>query len=182
MTTINLQQNQEQNKQKISARTANGGFWFSLAILVLTVLALFGIRFYIASVVAQNKTLTDTAAQQNKNLAGENTLQRILDMQTRLAEINKNLSIKDNVVGKLVMTEVLDNLEKDMNSGVVVSSFMYDRDSNSVKVSFDAHNYNDSGRQILNFKKSEYFKDASLGQISRSEKGVNADVDMQLKK
>lgn len=181
MTTINLYQNKEQDKKRISSRTANGGFWFSIAILALTLISLFSIRIYIASLVKQNEALTASVAQQNQGLAGVNSLQRILDMQTRLAEISKGLEIKDKQVGQLKMTQILDGLEKDMNSGVAVTSYSYDEASGEVKVSFNARNFNDAARQILNFKKSEYFSEVDLGEITRDEKGINTEVSMKFK-
>lgn len=181
MTTINLYQNKEQDKARISSRTANGGFWFSIAILGLTIISLFAIRFYIANLVKQNEALAVEVTQQNQGLAGVNSLQRILDMQTRLSEISKNLEIKNNQVGKLRMTQILDGMEKDMNSGVFVSSYSYDGESGIVKITFSARNFNDAARQILNFKKSEFFSDVNLGAISRDDEGINTEVSMKLK-
>ena len=79
------------------------------------------------------------------------------------------------------MTQVLDGLEKDLSSGVVVSSYSYDRESGSVTVTFESKNFNDTARQILNFKKSTYFSDALLGNVARAEKGVTSDMSMTVK-
>ncbi|EKD58510.1 MAG: hypothetical protein ACD_56C00110G0003 [uncultured bacterium] len=180
MTTINLYQNQEDAQKKLSSRTANGGFFFSLSILVLTVAGLFGLKFYIASIVKQNQVLAESVTKQNESLAGVNSLQRILDMQARLSEIKKNLEIKDGKVQQLKMTEVLDSLGKNMSSGVVVTSYSYSGEDGKVNVSFESKNFNDAARQILNFKKSEYFSGASLSGISRAEEGVTATMVMNI--
>lgn len=181
MTTINLYQNQEETQRKISARTANSGFWFSLAILILTLIALFGIRMYVASLVKNNEMLLSNIASENKRLAGVDSLQRVIDMQTRLLEINKNLAIKDGTVNKMEMTEILDEVEKNMNSGAVIASYTYNSEANDIDVSFQTHNFNDSARQILNFKKSEYFNDVALENISRNEKNITAEMIMKIK-
>lgn len=179
MTTINLYQNQEEQQQKNSARAANSGFFFSLGILVLTLAALFVMKFYVANLVDSNKKLAEEVKQQNENLSGVNSLQRILEMQTRLAQIKTNLDIKDSAVRKLKMTDVLDSLERDLSSGVVVTEYSFD--DNKVKVAFAANNFNDAARQILNFKKSTYFTDVALGSVVRGEKNIQSEVTMSVK-
>lgn len=175
MTTINLYQNQDEAQRKISAR-ANGGFFFSLGILVLTLVAFFGIKIYVARLNDQNNALTDKINAQNKSLVGENTLQRILDMQNRITQIKNNLQIKGGQVGKLKMTDVLSHLGADVSPAAVISSYSYS--DGKVKVSFTANNFNDIAQQILNFKKSTYFSNAVLGTVVRSEKNISADMTM----
>lgn len=180
MTTINLYQNQEEVQKKVSDRTANGGFFFSLGILALTIMSVFGIKFYVASVVEQNLALVAEVQAKSDSLVGINSLQRILDMQTRIIEINKNLEVKEGKVEQLGMTEVLDNVEKSMSSGVVITKYAYNSEGKSVNVSFQSGNFNDTARQILNFKKSSYFSNVALANVSRAENGVSAEMSMRI--
>lgn len=178
MTTINLYQNQEDIQRKKEARTANGGFIFSVTILVLTLSAFFGLKMYVASIVKSNQEMADEIINQNKSITGVSSLQKVLDVQTRISEIGNNLKIKDGKIGKIEMTKILDNLEKEMNSGVVVDSFSYDEKGNVVSVTFKSQNFNDAARQLMNFKQSKYFSKAKLVEISRNEKGIISEAEM----
>lgn len=181
MTTINLHQNQDNKSGGAYSQTANGGFIFSLAILIATVATLYGLRFYIKSVQKENANLAANVAEQNKSLAGVNSLQRVLDMQGRLDAIKANLEIKDNKAGKLMMTEVLTALEKEMNSGVFISSYDFDNESKILKVSIESLNYNDAARQLLNFKQSDYFTGVELEGISKGDSGISSQIRMAIK-
>lgn len=181
MTTINLYQNSE-DKQKKGIGLGNGGFWLSLSIVILTLIGLFAIRIYIKNVVAKNEQLGAAIVAENQSLAGVDSLQRVLDMQGRIAEINKNLEIHDGKVERLKVTEVMDNLEKDMNSGVSLSSYNFEGESNILKITFETSNFNDSARQILNLKKSPYFSDVKLNELGRGENSVETEVEMKIKR
>ena len=180
MTTINLYQNQEDVQRKNSARVANGGFFFSLGILVLTLVALLGIKIYEGSINSQNLALQSSIKAQNTSLAGVSSLQRILDMQARLSQIKTNLQIKNSSVGQLKMTNVLDQLGSAMSSGTVVSSYSYD-DSGKIKVIFSANDFNDVARQILNFKKSTYFSNVAFNSDTQGKDGIVSNMTMEVK-
>ncbi|EKE25771.1 MAG: hypothetical protein ACD_5C00037G0008 [uncultured bacterium] len=180
MTTINLYQNKE-DKQKKGVSFGSGGFWLSLSMVILTVIGLFGIRIYIKSVLVKNEKLGEAIAIENQSLAGVDSLQRVLDMQGRIAEINKNLEIRNSKVDRLKVTDVMDNLEKDMNSGVALTAYDFNGESNILKITFETSNFNDSARQILNLKKSPYFYDVKLGELNRIEKSIETKVDMRIK-
>lgn len=176
MTTINLYQNQEEAQRKNSSNSSNGGFFFSLSILILTILAIFGMRMYVASIVKQNKILAEKVLQQNQSLAGVNSLQRILDLQTRMNQISENLEIRNGEVQQVWKTKILDHMAGELSSGVVVSSFSLDGDS--VKIGFNVKNYNEAARQVLNFKKSSYFSDIELVDMKRDANGISVTMTM----
>lgn len=182
MTTINLHQNQEDVQKKMSAKTANGGFIFSLAILFLTIGSLYATRFYKGMIITENEELSNKVASDNQNLAKINSLQKVVDMQSRLALIKENLGIEKGKVEVLKMTEILDALERDMTSGVVIKSYEFDNENKEVNVSFLALNYNDAAKQLFAFKQSKYFTGASLETITREESGIVSEVKMSLAK
>ncbi|EKD46739.1 MAG: hypothetical protein ACD_67C00088G0002, partial [uncultured bacterium] len=97
-------------------------------------------------------------------------------MQKRLSEIRKNLQISKGEVARIEMMQILDKLSSDMNKGVVISSYNYN--DNRINVEFSASNFNDASKQIFNFKKSDYFKDVNLLNISRGENNVVFEVEM----
>lgn len=178
MTTINLYQNQEGEEKRISQR-ANGGFIFSLSILIVTLLALVGVKLWSAMLAKNNAALEDTIKNQSNGLAEVNSLQKVLDTQTRVNSIKSVLQIKNNAVGKTKMTDVLDHLGAEMSSGAVVTSYTFEQGKIKVKVS--ANNFSDAARQLLNFKKSSYFANANLISIERGETSINSEIEMTLK-
>ena len=179
MTTINLYQNPEERQQKISARTANSGFFFSLGILICTILAFVGLKFYVSTIAKQNDVMLNEINQQNTTLAGVSNLQHVLDMQARLAQIKGNLQIKNEAVGKLKITDVLNHLGTDLSSDVTISSYSYT--DGEIKVAFVSNDFNGIARQISNFKKSTYFSNANLVDVVRGQKNITADMTMEIK-
>lgn len=179
MTTINLYQNPEETEKR-KALTSNGGLFFSLGILLLTILTIFGLNFFIKIAVEKNADLAAQIEEQNQSLTKVNSLQRIVDLQTRITKIKNNLVIKGDSVSQQKMTDVLDRLGADLRSDVYVSVFSLE--NGKVKVSFVAENYESAAGQILNFKKSENFANAVLEGINRSEKNLSVEMAMDVKK
>lgn len=180
MTTINLYQDQQEAQRKLLSTSGNGGLFISLGILVLTFLVLGGLKFSVYTLEKESVALEQSAKAENTSLAGFGELDRIADLQARLEQIKSNLQVKNNVVTRMQMNDVLDRLGSDLSSGIVITSYKFD--SGKIKVSFKAGNFNDASRQILNFKKSSNFSDVNLTSISRDETGVKSDVEMSIKK
>ena len=177
MTTINLYQNDEQ--RGLTKRSSNGGFFFSMGMLVLTLLVLGGLKVAASIIAANNLVLAAEIKKESDNIAGSSSLEHVIDTQNRLEEIKKNLAISKNAVNRVKMTTILDNLEKDLSAGVLVSEFNYT--DGKVIVKINSNNFNDSARQILNFKNSEYFESVNLKSIARGEKAITADIEMGIK-
>lgn len=151
-----------------------------MGILVITLLTLAGLKLYVPFAEGKSKVLADTVNAADDKLIGLKSLERIMDLQKRTTEIKSNLQLKDSAVTRLEMTDLLDKLGGDLNPGVVVSDFKYDVDN--VTVSFDANNFGDVAKQILNFKKSEFFNDVNISSISRKENTISCTVVMKVKK
>jgi hypothetical protein len=181
MTTINLYQNQEEVQKEMASRNTKRGLFFSIGILVFTLLVLAGFKIAVYVIERQTAALANTVQQENTNIAGFKNLEQIIDMQTRLQQIKSNLQIKNNAVSRLQMTKILDNLGADVNQGIVIAAFKYD-DSGRVALSFDSSNFSDLSKQILSFKSSNNFTNVDLAKISRGEKAIACDVEMSLKK
>ncbi|NTW27200.1 MAG: PilN domain-containing protein [Candidatus Moranbacteria bacterium] len=180
MTTINLHQNQQEPKTPFLAKSGNGGFIFSILILVATLAALVGIRWYVPSEEKKNEVLAATIVKEDAKIVELKSLEQIIDMQKRLSEIKSNLQLsEDGTVNKLEITNVLNALGSDLSTGVVVADFKYSPDK--INVSFNAGNFSDAAKQILNFKKSTFFTNVELVTIIRKENVVICDVAMKVK-
>jgi hypothetical protein len=179
MTTINLYQNQE-DKNRISSQNANRGLFLSLGILSLTVIIAVGLKIYTPILDAKNKALIESISAENEKTVGLKKLTQVMDIQNRLVQIKNNLQIQNSAVTRTDMNKILDKLSLDLDSGIVVADFKYNGDI--VDVSFDANNFSDAAKQILNFKKSDYFSEINLNSIARKENVVNVSVSMKYKK
>ncbi|KKQ52212.1 MAG: hypothetical protein US70_C0010G0017 [Parcubacteria group bacterium GW2011_GWD2_38_11] len=180
MTTINLRQSQQAEPERFSVKNGNGGFFFSLGILIIILLILFGLKIYVPFAEGRNKALRESVLAENDKLIGLKSLERVVDMQVRLSEIKNNLQLSDGNIARLEMTKLLDHLGGDLDANIVVTDFKYDTEK--IVVSFDANNFNDVAKQILNFKKSDYFTDVALSSIIRNENIIACSVDMKIKK
>jgi hypothetical protein len=179
MTTINLYQNDE-NEKRIASQSMNGGFMFSIAILVVTLLVLTGLKVYNPMVAKKNVALAETIDVENTNLVGLTTLDQLVDTQNRLSVIKSTLEIENGAVKRTEMTKILDELSSDMNKGLSITSYGYT--DNKVTANFSAGNFNDASKQIFSLKNSDYFSNVNLQSISRGEDSVLFNIEMEIKK
>jgi len=181
MTTINLRQEQKEKESHFSsAAGGNGGVIFSLGILVFTLLVLMMFKMYVPFAQKNSNALAVVVTDENQKLVGLKSLEQVLDMQKRLTEIKSNLEITNEKVNRLEMTSVLDQLSSDLNSNVVLTNFKFDK--GAVEITVEAPNFNDIAKQILNFKKSEYFTGVGVSSMANSEGAVTCVVAMGIKK
>jgi hypothetical protein len=181
MTTINLYQNQQEEQKKISSRAANSGLFFSLGILAITILALVGLKVAVSFLNKENEAVTATIQKEKDSMTGLSNLEQVVDMQTRLKEIKNNLQIKNNQVSRTQMTQVLDRMGAEVNAGIVIVSYKYEDSGKKVTLTFEANNFSDVARQILNFKDSTYFTNVKLISVLRGEKTISCDIEMSVK-
>ena len=178
MTTINLHQSQEKEQSGFSNQR-NGGFIFSVGIIVVTILIMAGLKLYIPSLVAKNDALAADIVTEKSKLVGLKSLENVIDIQNRLKEISSNLQITNGEVKRLEMTKMLDNLSFEMNKNIVVSSLKYD--GTKVTVSLESNNFSDIAKQVFNFKTSDKFSDVGVVKLDRNEKNITCDVAMNIK-
>ncbi len=178
MTTINLYQSQEE-KKGISSRAANGGFLFSLSMLIVTLLALGGLKIAASVITKNSSALAETIKIESEGLTGFGDLEQIVDLQSRLEQIKNNLNIKNGKVSLVQMTDVLDHLGAELSSNVTVSEYILK--DGKITVTIDTNNFNDAARQIQNFKKSTYFTNVELKRISRGKLAINTEIEMSIK-
>jgi hypothetical protein len=179
MTTINLQQNSQGEKQNFLAKGGNSGFIFSAGILIVVLLALAGVKYYVPYAAAQNQVLIASIAAENDKLVGLKSLENVVDMQNRIEQIRNNLLILDNKVTRPGISQILDKMSGDLISGVAVSDFKYTEDA--ISVSFESTNFSDAAKQVASFKQSKNFSDAKLATIERKENVITSTVEMRIK-
>jgi hypothetical protein len=187
MTTINLYQDQQEQKHKeeVGKKTSkfkvSGSLMLLLGIIALTLLTFSGVRGFLAYLENKDGSLKDQIAEREKSFIGGSEFERAFDMQIRLRNIKNNLNIKEKEVKRQGMNKVLKNLEDDfIVSGVLLSDYNYT--DGKVKVVFDADNFNSASRQIISLKNSENFLNANLVQIGINEQGViKCTVEMNAK-
>jgi len=180
MTTINLHQEKKENESRFSSSGGNGGVIFSIGILIFTLLVFQGLNMYIPFAQKNNDALAASVRAENEKLVGLKSLEQVADMQKRLTEIKSNLEIKDDAVNRLEMTKILDQISGELNASIVVTDFSYKEDE--IMLTFNAFNFGDIAKQILNFKKSEYFTGVGVSSIINSDGLVTCVVAMSVKK
>ena len=181
MTTINLYQNQQKEQKGFFSALAKNGLFFSLSILVVIILVLFGLKFAASLLSKQSGSLAANVQKEKESMLGLGNLEQIVDLQTRLKQIKDNLQIKNSQVSRIQMTQVLSYFGAEVNAGITVSSYEYKSDKNKIDLTFNANNFSDAAQQILNFKESNYFTNVNLIGISRGEKSITCDIEMNVK-
>lgn len=178
MTTINLYQNQQKKQSKFSA---NGGLIFSLSILLVVILALIGLKFAVSFIGKQSQAMATEVEKEKESMTSLGGLEKIIDIQSRLKQIRSNLNVKNNQASRLQMTKILDNVGAEINSGIVISSYKYEDNKNKITLIFDAKNFSDAARQILNFKDSNYFTNVNMTNIARGTETISCSIEMNVK-
>ncbi len=181
MTTINLHQNQQQNEQASMMLMRNNGIIFSLLLIILTLLSLFGLKFYVSSFGEKNIALDSEIALKSSKIVGLQSLVEVIDTQTRLDSIKKNLQLENGKPTRDEITKVIDKLGGDLSSKSIVSGFKY-ADTGKINITVESVNYAEAANQILNFKKSENFSDVNVVSISRLDNSISYNVEMTIKK
>ena len=175
MTTINLYQqsaeeSQLKNRDKINL--LSGGFIYSVAVLLLVFVMYGGMKVYNSSLDKRNAALTEQLTQKRASFSGQDVVDQVADMQSRLDTISKNIATQT------MMTAQLHSLATSMVSGVAVSS--YKQVGSEITVDFLATNFTDISRQILNLKQSKDFTNVVVTSLNRGETNLAFEVTMDI--
>ena len=181
MTNINLYQDDQEIKKRLEANTKffSGGVFFSLMLVVLTLLVFVGLKFYVSLVEKDNAAALQEAENSKNSVIQLGALGEVIDVQTRLQHIKDNLKIVNGEVSSVQIANVLDNFEKDINNSVVVSNLNY-KDSGKIEITFESNSYSEISRQIMNFKNSKNLKGVNLTGIAKNEKTGNVKCDLEM--
>ena len=161
MTTINLSQSTQQGPvQKTSA--IDKGIFTSLAILAIVLIVFGGLKMWTSRLQSQKAAVDGQTATETRGLEGSEA-NRAADFYERLAKIGGNLASENNPA------ETLGQVEKSVIPGSVIASLNSSGGALSLKISSD--NFLTAAKQLLAFKKSDYFSGVKITEISRDTEG-----------
>lgn len=172
MINMNLKTDASSDRQKIVFGNA---IPLAVTLLVIIVLGYAAILIYTKKINDQISKTEMSYIQKLDDLKKGNA-KNVFDFQNRLSESKKLLSANYN------STDNLRELEKIMIPGVYLNGYEFDGEKKSLRLECIASNYNDVAKQILSFKKSEYFSSVVAGETSLSDKdgkiifGVNLNI------
>lgn len=183
MTTTNLYQSSNEESSTSTIWSRNKGFFFSLGMIVLTFMVLFGLKALVAVLEKRQDSLQKEIDKERNSLVKESNFGLIADIISRINLIKNNLNIKNGDVSRSDMKMTLSYVEKALIPEIYLSSYTY-TNNNEASVIFVSNNFNDAARQVLSFKKMAEkdsegnFSGASLENISRKEKGIECTMKM----
>jgi len=173
MPNTNLLQAAPEKKYSESIGLGSSGVISSIVLLVIALAVWGGFTFYTADL---NKKITDVDVEtksESVDLVGKD-VDRIGDIQERIAKIKSNIAAKKNP--QLILKEI----ERVIVQGVVVQKFS--EKGSQLTITFQAKNFTEVSKQIVSFKKDEYFSDVVVSNLSRDKDGnIQFDIVMGIK-
>ncbi|MFA7209721.1 MAG: PilN domain-containing protein [Parcubacteria group bacterium] len=165
MVNINLSTNQAMLQDNKGTAAAKGGIVVIEIILLVVAVISGGLMLWANSL--DNKVAAVEAAYADKEagLMANARNKDIVDFQNRL-------SLSDGLVGQTNLTfDVLQEVEKNLVSGVYITAFEADKEAKTLKLECVADNYEAVARQVLSFKSSSYFSEVVVKSASVSNEG-----------
>lgn len=99
----------------------------------------------------------------------------IIDFQNRISSAKKMLKQEDKTI------EVLKNVEKSMISGVYIEALTEDNNAKTLVLRCIADNYNTVAKQMLSFKRADYFSEVIAGNMKLNKNGkIEFSVNMKI--
>lgn len=130
-----------------------------IVLCVLVLAAYFVILFFQNKVESQIGSTQDMLNQKTQEFRNGDA-KNVLDFQNRISESNKLLKqYTDNLA-------LLDEIQKDILDGVFLTSLKFDSEEETATLSCRASSYEQVSRQILSFKKSDFFSKVEAGETS----------------
>ncbi len=161
MTNINLSQPMRQGPIK-KASALDKGVYTSLAILAITLLIFGGLKLWTSRLQSERGIVEGQIAAESRGLEGAE-IDQVADFNERVLKIGENLAAERNP------NEVLGEVEKSVVPGSVITSLSSSGGVISLKVATD--NFLVAAKQLLSLKKSNYFSNVKITEISRDTQG-----------
>lgn len=169
MANINLYQTiQDEHNVSQKKSLMERGFLLVILLLVFSLAVWGGLKGYN---MLLNKKISSLESQilSESNRIESAKIDRVADFQERLDVIKTSLPSRKDP------TEFFSNLEKVMVPGVILEScdFSYGGQiaKSTANLKANADSYTLLAEQVLNLKKSDYFKNVQLGTIARNQDG-----------
>jgi hypothetical protein len=163
MVNINLSTSSEDQKNAFPLKE-------KLAYLIIIAVVWLGVYggIFLYQGILEKKIETANSEKLNKeNVIKESNNKDVFDFQNRLLLANSLVGKKSDTL------ESLRRIQEVMVEGVYIISYNYNEKNNSLAIIGETTNYNTVAKQILNFKKSEYFSNVEVVDISLKEGKIN---------
>jgi len=172
MVNINLK---TKNTQKVT-HEANSNSNTSLIVLFLMTMLVIGVMcgfyFWKKTLVKKISSIDNQISLETEKLSGEKT-KKIMDLQNRLA-VAKEVVDKDHV-----LLAVFGEIEKAIIPEVYFNSIDYN--DNEISARIVAGDFTFLAKQIASFKKVEFFKEVTIGNVSVNDDGkVETDLTLTI--
>lgn len=165
MTNINLSQS-VQPKRVVSGKSSviDKGTLISLVVLILTGLAVGGVKMYSQDIQDKIAAVGVSIASEEQKINSEDVM-RIADFQNRRDKVEENINSKTRA------NDVLDKVNSALMTKSYITSFDYKSQSKAVALEVVSDGIKDVAKQTLNFKKSPYFNNVNaMGDYAENEK------------
>ncbi|MDP1620322.1 MAG: PilN domain-containing protein [Candidatus Moranbacteria bacterium] len=165
MVNINLSTNQSMPQDSQRTAAAKSGVAVVEMILLIVAVISGGLMLWVNNldnkVVAVEASYADKEAGLMANVRNKD----IVDFQNRL-------SLSDELVDQKNLTfDVLQEVERNLVSGVYITAFEADKEAKTLKLECVADNYEAVARQVLGFKSSNYFSEVVVKSANISNEG-----------
>ncbi len=168
MANINLYQSSEDEELKNKIFVLGGSFFWSGGVLLLVLAAFVGLKFFSTSLEHDNTSLAGQISKENSNFGGSD-LNRVVDFKARMDESVKNIS------QKYLSENLFGSIEGDVVKGINLVSLDFqlsEGGQKSVSMEMIGLDYNSIAKQILSFKQNESLSEVVVGDMARSEEGI----------
>lgn len=176
MTNINLSQSIQPKKVAgVKNRAIDRGTLISLAVLILTGLAVGGVKMYLQDTDNKVMSIEDSIISEKQKINGDD-VNRIADFQNRRDKVEMNIDTKTKING------VLDKINGALMTDSYVTNFNYNNEAKVVTLDVVSDNIEDVAKQTLNFKKSPSFAsvDAMGDYLENDDKKIVYDAELVL--
>lgn len=181
MAGINLSQSTQARNQQPASPFLDKSFVIPASLLVVAFGVYGGLLLYNSSLVAQSKSLQDEIATQTEGLNSA-TVNRVIDFQDRMTNIDDKLKEDDSMKkAQTSSPEMLAVMEKNIVSGVSLSSYEYNMEAKLLTLKLSANDFKDIARQVTNFKSVAAFTGVTVSDTAKAEDGsITASVIITL--
>ncbi len=144
-----------------------------IAVFAIILISFLGLKFGSLSIDKKNNELKIQITSESGALSGKQSVDDVIDTQTRLKEVKNNLG------AKIEVNSVLSDISKVVIPGIVFSS--YTQTDKKVLITLRTSNFDSVSKQVFNFKQADFASSVNVKSLSRDTKGIKCDVEINIK-
>lgn len=164
MPGINLLQNDQQTENRHKSTLVNLGIGIPIGILVLVLLAYGGFKIYNGQLEEKHKAMLIEIQKEAESVIASD-VNLVADFEERLQKSEKEIYPEN--YAKEANKEFFEKVEGAVIQGVQIISL--NNKEGAVDIDMITGDFLTVAKQILSFKKSDYFKEVNISNISRDE-------------